>query len=335
MNIYDIAKMADVSIATVSRVINNKPGVSDKAKAKVMAVLGETGFRPNEIAKSLTRQKTNVIGLVMPGVSNYFSDRIDAINKVCKQRGYSLMITANYKDSNSTQEDVDNFNLLFEKRVDGIIYFPTNVMQEHIQVINRIREQVPVVVTDKELEGITLPCVVQDFSKPMREVMNLLIRQGHERIAFINGLSYDKPNDERQRIYISALEKAGIGFRDGLVREGAYSVEAGQAAMTSILESSKEKPTAVVTANDLMAIGAMNVLRAQGLRIPQDMTVVGYDDIEIARYLTPALTTVRVNQYDMGKIAATMVIDLVEGNINEGHKVVMDHELILRDTSNL
>ncbi len=333
MNIYDIAKMADVSIATVSRVMNERPGVSEKARKKVLKVIEETNFRPNQIAKSLTNQKTNIIGIVMPGVNNYFSDRIDAINKVCKQRGYSLMITANYKDSNSTEEDIDNFNLLFEKRVDGIIYFPTNVMQEHIDTIKRIRKKLPIVITDKEVEGVKLPCVIQDFIKPTREVMRYLIQTGHKRIAFINGLSYDLPNNERLHIYEKELEKAGIVVDQDLVEEGAYSVEAGYFAMLNILDRTEDKPTAVFAGNDHMAIGAIKALKEKGYKLPEDVAVVGYDDIEFAKYVSPSLTTIRVNQYTMGKLAATMVIDLIEGHLNDYHKMTMDYEFILRDST--
>lgn len=333
MNIYDVAKMADVSIATVSRVMNHRPGVSDKAREKVMRVIEETDFRPNQIAKSLTNQKTNVIGIVMPGINNYFSDRIDAINKVCKQRGYSLMITANYKDSNSTEEDIDNFNLLFEKRVDGIIYFPTNVMQEHKDIIGRIRKRMPIVITDKEIEDMKLPCVVQDFIAPAKEVMAYLIQKGHDRIAFIHGLSYDLPNIDRKQVYHRALEKAGIAYDDDLVEEADYSVESGYFAMMNILERTKEKPTAVFAGNDHMAIGATKALKEKGYKLPEDVAVVGYDDIEFAKYVSPSLTTIRVDQYTMGKLAATMLIDLIEGHLNAYHKMTMDYEFILRDST--
>lgn len=334
MNIYDIAKLSGVSIATVSRVINNKKGVSDKAKQKVLSVIEETGFRPNQIAKSLTNKKTNVIGIVMPGINYYFSDRIDAINKVCKQRGYSMMITANYKDSNPTKEDIDNFNLLFEKRVDGIIYFPTNVMQEHIEIINRIGGKVPIVITDKEIEGLILPCVLQDFIKPTKEIMKYLLDSGHKHIALIKGLSYDLPNTLRHNIYERALRDAHIELDDGLVEEAAYSVESGYAAMNKILEGAKELPTAVMAGNDHMAIGAIKALKEKGFKLPKDMAVVGYDDIEFAQYMTPSLTTVNVNQYKMGTIAATMVIDIIEGHIKADHKVIMDYKFIKRDSTN-
>jgi len=333
MNIYDIAKMADVSIATVSRVMNDRPGVSDRARAKVMKVIEETNFRPNQIAKSLTNQKTNVIGIVMPGINNYFSDRIDAINKVCKQRGYSLMITANYKDSNSTKEDIDNFNLLFEKRVDGIIYFPTNVMEEHIECINRIRKMLPIVITDKEIKDIKLPCVIQDFIKPAKEVMKYLIQTGHTRIAFIHGSSYDQANIERKQVYTDQLDKAGIPYDDALVEEGNYSVDSGYYSMMNILDRTDKRPTAVFAGNDHMAIGVMKALKEKGYQLPEDVAVVGYDDIDFAKHVSPSLTTIRVNQYTMGKLAATMVIDLIEGHLKDYHKMVMDYEFILRDST--
>lgn len=333
MNIYDIAKLSGVSIATVSRVINEKPGVSDRAKARVLKVIEETGFRPNQIAKSLTNKKTNVIGLVMPGVNNYFSDRIDAINKVCKQRGYSLMITANYKDQNSTEEDVDNFNLLFEKRVDGIIYFPTNVMREHKAVISRIQKKIPIVITDKEIIDFTLPCVIQDFINPTKELMAYLIGGSHKRIAFIKGLSYDQTNIQRQKIYEEALIKAGLSVDQTLIEEAAYSVESGYESMLRIIDRTDVMPSAVLAGNDHMAMGVIKALKEKGYDVPKDVSVVGYDDIEFAKYISPSLTTIKVDQYAMGKIAATMVIDLIEGHITRGHKVTMDYKMIIREST--
>lgn len=333
MNIYDIAKLSGVSIATVSRVINNKPGVSDKAKHKVLSVIEDTGFRPNQIAKSLTNKKTNVIGIVMPGINNYFSDRIDAINKVCKQRGYSLMITANYKDSNSTEEDIDNFNLLFEKRVDGIIYFPTNVMDEHKEVIKRINKKVPIVITDKEIEDLSLPCVIQDFINPTKELMGHLIGAGHKRIGFIKGLSYDLPNTERQNVYERALHEAGLPVVEELIEESAYSVQAGYDSMLNIMKRVSEVPSAVLVGNDHMAIGAIKALKENGYQVPGDVSVVGYDDIEFAKYVSPSLTTIKVDQYAMGKIAATMVIDLIEGHIKSDLKMTMDYKMIIREST--
>jgi DNA-binding LacI/PurR family transcriptional regulator len=243
------------------------------------------------------------------------------------------MNTANYKDNNSTEEDIANFNLLFEKRVDGIIYFPTNVMQDHIDTIKRIKKKIPIVITDKELKEVKLPCVIQDFVKPTKEVMRYLLQIGHKRIAFINGLSYDLPNNERYQIYQKELQSAGIAFDENLVEEAAYSVESGYYAMLNILENSKVPPTAVFAGNDHMAIGAIKALKEQGFKLPQDVAVVGYDDIEFAKYVSPSLTTIKVNQYTMGKMAATMVIDLIEGHLKDYHKMTMDYEFILRDST--
>ena len=333
MNIYDVAKLSNVSIATVSRVMNNKPGVSAAAKESVLKAIEETGFRPNQIAKSLTNNKTNILGIIMPGMNNYYSDRIDAINKVCKQRGYGLMITANYKDNNSTEEDIANFNLLYEKRVDGMIYFPTNVMQEHIDVIQRICKKMPVVITDKEIRDLRLPCVLQDFVAPTQEVMHYFIQKQHKRIAFIKGSSYDLSNAARLEVYKNALEKAGLNYDEALVAEGAYSVDSGYVAMKEILLRCKNMPTAVFTANDHMAIGAIKALKEKGIKLPTQIEVIGYDDIEFAKYVSPSLSTVRVDQYAMGKLAATMLIDLIEGDLKNHHEMTMGFELIHRKST--
>ncbi|PKM67212.1 MAG: hypothetical protein CVU95_07885 [Firmicutes bacterium HGW-Firmicutes-2] len=333
MNIYDVAKLSNVSIATVSRVINNKPGVSAAARDRVLKAIEETGFRPNQIAKSLTNNKTNILGIVMPGMNNYYSDRIDAINKVCKQRGYGLMITANYKDNNSTEEDIANFNLLYEKRVDGIIYFPTNVMQEHIDMIKRIRKKMPVVITDKEIRDLRLSCIIQDFVSPTQEVVDYFIQKKHKKIAFIKGSSYDRSNATRLDAYKVALKKAGLTYDEALIAEGAYSVDSGYEAMMEIASHCVDMPTAIIAANDHMAIGAMKALKEKGVKIPMEVEVIGYDDIEFAKYVTPSLSTVRVDQYVMGKLAATMLIDLIEGDLKNHHEMTMGYKLIHREST--
>lgn len=333
MNIYDIAKLSGVSIATVSRVLNNRPGVSEASRMKVMSVVDETYFIPNQLAKSLTNKKTEVVGLLMPGINHYFSNRIDAINKVCKQEGYSLMITANYKDTNNIEEDMANFNLLMEKRVDGIIYFPTHVTPQHIETINRISKKIPIVITDQLLPGVALPYVLQDNASSSREIMNYLIKGGHQHIGFINGLSYDQPNTRRYQVFNEEMEKAGLPVKAEWILQGNFSMDSGYMVMKQLIESKETLPTAIFAANDNMAIGAMKAASEHGIAIPDQISIIGYDDIEFGKFYAPSLTTVSADQYIAGELAAKTLIRCIE-NKKWGYEVhELDYKFIERDSS--
>lgn len=331
MNIYDIAKLSGVSIATVSRVLNNKSGVSENARNKVLSVVEETDFVPNQLAISLANQKSNVIGLVMPGINDYFSNRIDAINKVCKEHGYSLMITSNYKDTNCIEDDLDNFNLLIEKRVDGIIYFPTHVSIPHKAFLKKIENRIPIVVTDSHIDDINMTSVIQDAMTAASEMMRYLIDGNHRNIGYINGLSYDKVNNWRFIAYKTQLEKAGIKYRDELVVEGNFSFESGYTCMKKLLK--QVKLTAVFAANDKMAMGAIKAVVDAGLKVPEDISIVGYDGIEYGQFYNPSLTTIRVNQNELGRRAAEALIKQIENKGTPVRKIVMDYDFVLGDSS--
>lgn len=335
MNIYDIAKQSGVSIATVSRVLNNKPGVSIEARNSVMNVVEKNNFIPNQLAKSLANKKSYVVGLVMPGINHYFSHRIDAINRVLKEEGYSLMITANYRDYNSIEDDIRNFNLLIEKRVDGIIYFPTHVSETHLELLKRIEKKIPIVVTDSEIEGTHISSIVQDSYNSTKVLMEYLIEQGHRNIAYINGLSYDKVNFGRLNAYKDSLNKAGLEVDETLVVYGDYSLESGEKAMKQLIAQTtpQMQVTAVFAANDAMAMGAIRYCHDQGIEVPKEMSVVGYDGIEFGQFFIPTLTTIRFNQYQMGKKAAEILIDHIEKREMHQQIVVMDYDFIIGASS--
>lgn len=335
MNIYDIAKISGVSIATVSRVINGSQGVTENTRLKVLDAIKSTGYRPSHIAKSLSKSKSHVVGVMMPGVNHYFSQRIDGILKVLRDKGYSLMITTNDPKRHSTLEDMANFNLLFEKRVDGIIFFPTFVEDKHVKKINELSQKMSIVITDMEIEGVDLNYVLQDSTEPTKEVMAYLISLGHQHIGFINGLDYDVEHNERLKIYWSMLKEAGIEPSLDDILQGGYSIESGYEKMKAYLQAHDRTklPTAFVSANDNMAIGAMRAIQEVGLQIPKDMAVIGYDDIDFSKYTTPPLSTVRIDQFKMGEQAAQILIEDIEYGERPYEKWIANYELIVREST--
>lgn len=322
--------MAGVSIATVSRVLNNKPGVNDELRQKVQSVIAETGYRPNRLARELSNKKTNVIGIVVPCIDSFFAPRVDAINQFCSENGYSIMITGNLKSRNSVEKELDNFNLLFEKQVDGIIYFASKVTEKHIELLRHISEKTPIMVVDKNISELDLPCIVQDDYNGARKAIQHLIKNGHRNIAFIKGPMCDESSIARYKAYTSLMKESKITINETYIRQGNYSIKSGYTQMLELLETVDDLPTAVFACNDNMAIGAMKAIQEKGIKIPDDISVIGFDDIEMSEYVYPSLTTVRQDHYEIGRQAAKNIIDIIENKDECIKKIILSQKLILR-----
>jgi len=247
------------------------------------------------------------------------------------------MFTSNYMDSNNIEEDLDNFNLLIEKRVDGIIYFPTHVSYEHLELLHRIQNRIPMVITDSDIDGLEVSSVIQDSFTPTLELMTYLIKGGHKHIAYINGLSYDQVNNKRFEAFKVSMTKAGLSMPAEYMLLGDFSLQSGYDVTKSMLEEIELKglslPTALFASNDKMAMGAMKAVVETGLRVPDDISIIGYDGIDFGQYANPPLTTVKVDQYMLGKLAAETLIQTIE---NKGTKVkllVMVNEIVFGASS--
>lgn len=333
MNIYDIAEQTGLSIATVSRVINGKENVSEKSRNKVQKVMKESNYIPNRVAKHLASKKTNIIGIVMPRIDPYLSTRIDGINTVCKQQGYSLMITANTDEKSNPEDELINFNLLLENRVDGIIYFPTLITKKHMSLLQRFEKAIPMVITDTKIEGLISPTIIQDRRKSTQEVVEYLVEGGHKRIAFINGDFKEHINNERFEAYKQTLLHKGLSFDASIVRSGENTLSSGYQLMKNIIESGFMGISAVIAATDTMAMGAMKALAESGYKVPDHVSVIGYGGLEMGQFFLPKLTTVKVNQQKMGENAANMLIELIEKKEVENPIRKMEYEILYGDST--
>lgn len=331
MTIYEIAKLAGVSISTVSRVLNEKSGVREELRKKVEEVIKEQNYKPSIIAQGLTGKTMKMIGVHMPGINSYYTDRIEAINSFCKEKSYGMMITSNYKNKNDLEDDIDNLRILIEKQVDGIIYFPARITKAHIEALEEINKTIPIVLTDRDIEDLNIPCVVQDSYNGARKIMKHLIELGHKKIAFISGVYYDKSGNERFRAYKDTLEEAGIIYNEKYCKSGDYSLKSGKKAMKELIDELKEDlPSAVFAANDYLAAGAIKTLHENGIKIPEEMAITGYDNMEISEYTEPPITTIDVNQYEIGKQAVEILFKLINKEKLGISKVIMGDELIIR-----
>lgn len=329
MNIKKIAELASVSIATVSRVINNKPGVRDDVRKRVEKIIQDLDFRPNLMARGLVQRRSNVIGLMVPRFDGYYSERVEAILKVCHENGYGVMIASAQADY---EDELDNLSILYEKHVEGLIFFAAHWTQELNILIRKISEKTPVVMVDQVIEELNIPSILQDNYNGSRQAVQYLIECGHRRIAYIAAPPSDPEGKKRQDAFCDTMKEHGIPVDKRLIRQGLYSIESGYKEVEKLLDEPGDLPTAIFTANDNMAIGAINCLIKRGFNVPGDISVVGFDDIVVARHFNPALTTVRQDQVAVGTQAAELLLEYVKTKRVRIKKVILTQELIIRNS---
>ncbi|OMF32987.1 LacI family DNA-binding transcriptional regulator [Paenibacillus sp. FSL H8-0259] len=306
--IKDVAQKANVSIATVSRVLHNLGGYSDKTKQKVDQTIKELKYQPNAIARGLINKRTQTIGVLFPDVSSAFSsDLLHGIDEFVHDRNYSVMVCNTDQDGKRT---LKYLQLLREKQVDGIIFSSEVLKKEYYDMLESMK--VPVVLVSSQTDFANVPYVKVDDYQAAYDAVHYLITKGHRRIGMISGTKGD-PIAGTPRIegYRKALEAQGIAFDSRYLVYGDFSYESGCRAMEAILRRTPEV-TAVFAASDEMAIGALSTVTKHGMNVPEDISIMGYDDLRLARMVNPPLTTVRQPLYDIGMIASEKLIGMIE-----------------------
>ncbi|MBC2456547.1 LacI family transcriptional regulator [Clostridium beijerinckii] len=330
--IYEIAKIAGVSPTTVSKVINNYPDVSDKTRVKIQRILKEENFLPNAQAQFLSTKKTWTLGIVYfenlgVGLNHpFFSGVIEAFKNQADKQGYSLLF-----GSKNDRLKNDTFLEYFKYRcVDGIAIICTDPYDK--ETLELIESNFPIVVIDMINKDTST--VTSDNLEGCYLAIKHLYDLGHRRIAHITGANKldNWPSIIRRKGYEKAMKKFNLEILDGYIADGVnFDVSGGYSAMKGLLKL-KEIPTAVFASADKIAIGAIDALKEEGLSVPDDISIIGYDDIELARYITPKLTTIRQDRKEIGKTA----VDLLVKQINEKAKLkinkIIPVQLIERDS---
>jgi len=326
--IKDIAKLAGVSKATVSRVLNNSKPVSEEIKKKVLAVIEETQYQPSQIARSLINKETKLIGVLIPDVSNsVFSKIIQGVELEAIKHGYNVLLCNSRYDEKVELEYLD---ILRDKEVDGLIYHgfkSTSVIEDKLKHFNK-----PVVMIGIGPMSTDLPVVMIDNKKAAYEATQHIIELGHKRIGMIHGPLEDPfAGNDRYDGYRTALKDAGIDLDTTIIEEGHYKLNDGYRAMNRLLEA-KPLPTAVFCANDEMAIGAIKCSIDNGFKVPEDISFVGFDDIDIAGIYSPSVTTISQPFNEKGVSAIQLLMKLINGK-EVNHRIVHDHRLIKREST--
>lgn len=327
MNLETIARLSGVSRSTVSRVINNSPRVSEETRRKVLDIIHQTNFQPNIAARSLASGCTRILGLVIPtAVSNLFVDPyfpllIQGITAACNARDYSMMLwlaDAEYERRMMRQ-------ILYSGLIDGVLLAS---MPENDPMLEALREaKRPFVVQGRDPHHSDVAFVDVDNLESSRQATLHLARLRRRRIAHITGPLNTAVGKDRRQGYEQALQLSGLNYSPALVAEGDFSYEGGYQAMLRLLP---HNPDAVFVASDTMARGAMRAVIENGLAIPEDIAMVGFDDMPFAAQMAPPLTTVRQPVQRMGSVAAETLIELIENPNAKPLGIRLPTELVIR-----
>ena len=325
--IKDVAQAAGVSIATVSSVVNGTRRVSGDLTQRVLEAMEALDYRPNSLARSLRMGQTKTLGLVTPDNANpFFAEISRAIEEIGFQNGYSVILCNSDGDAKRQRKYI---RVLMDKQVDGVLFISAGESVDDVRYLTD--RGVKVVIVDREAPNIPADVVLVDNEQAGYRATRYLIDLKHRRIACIAGPRGLGVN--REEGYYRALGEAGIALDPDYVILGDYHMDKGEQAASKLL-SLATRPTAIFACNDLMAIGAMYRLTGAGLRIPEDVSIVGFDDIALVKAFRPALTTVAHPKAEMARIATEMLIGRIHGDASaeEWQRVVLPAELVIRDS---
>jgi DNA-binding LacI/PurR family transcriptional regulator len=329
--IKDVASEAGVSIATVSRVLNKKDRVKDTTRKKVEEAIKKLNFNPDQIARTMINKETKTIGLIVPLLSNeYWASVSEAIQEELWHAGYTVLLCSTSTWDDPVEREGSFLRNFIQRKVDGVIYATHNDFHKnkfHPMVEDMADYDIPLVAFDQDIPGISK--VRGDHLNGALSAVEHLIDLGHEHIAYIGGPLF---SPHRELGYRNAHTLKGITVMESLIRRGSPTFQFGFDAMSELLES-REKFTAVFCANDTVALGAMQCLEHAGVKIPEDIAVVGYDDIQMSRLVKPALTTVQQPIREMGAAIVRLLLNLIENKDDVSPQtLVFDMKLIIRES---
>lgn len=322
----DVARLAGVSISTVSHVINQTRFVSDDLAQRVLAAMNELNYQPNEVARSLRTKRTHIVALVIPDITNpYFPEIARGVQDVAEENKCVVIVCNTDRD---LKRERSFLNTLRQQRVDGIILNPSNVTLFDLQELQRA--QIPVVLIGSQIDHPDFDVVMVDNLQGGVDAVKYLYDLGHQRVAFIGGPRASSSGGQRLQGYLRALNECSLPLQQALITEGPFTHEGGYQCMQQILNQDP-RPSAVFAASDVMAIGALMAIQDSGLQIPQDVSLVGFDDIDQVSITTPKLTTIAQPQYQTGEVAGRLLFNQIGGAPHlQRQKIVLEHRLVVR-----
>jgi LacI family transcriptional regulator len=327
---YDVAKLAGVSQAAVSKVLNNPTAASfpEETRQRIFKAVDTVGYQPNVLARSLRMGKTQMLGLIFPDSANPFFAEIGRhIESLAYNLGYSVILC---NTGGSPERERFYADTLARKQVDGIIFVAGGNRSDNLLLLSE--HGIPVVVVDRDLSNCAVDTVLLDnFSGGVKATRHLL-ELGHQKVGCITGPSNVNPSAERASGFKAALQERGLPADEEMIRQGDFQLESGWKRAFEILER-QEPPTAIFACNDLMAVGALRAAAELKLSVPEDLSIVGFDNIDLASYSTPPLTTIAQPTSEIGIRAVTMLVERIKDREREPRCELLEAVLIVRGSS--
>jgi LacI family transcriptional regulator, galactose operon repressor len=332
MNIREIAKRAKVSTATVSRTINRIPTVDPRLAKRVLKVIEELGYRPNIQARALVSGRSHILGLVVSEITNpFFPEIVQAFENIAVEHGYDILLVSTVHDPKRMDISVQRMT---ERRVDGVAVMTFGM--EELLLEDREFTDVPLVFVDVGPKRPLVSNIRIDYLNGIRQAVQHLAALRHEQIAFISGPLDLKSAMSRRNAFEQAMGEIGLEVSKPFIVEADHTLEGGVRAMGSLLSLPK-RPTAILCSNDMTALGVMHKCYQEGLSIPRDLSLVGFDDIKLAQFVLPPLTTVRMSQSELARIAFHALLTEIERETPSEHgtEYLLETNLVLRDSTAL
>ncbi|QTA37444.1 LacI family DNA-binding transcriptional regulator [Thermosipho ferrireducens] len=322
VSIKDVAREAGVSISTVSRVLNNSAPVSDDLKEKVENAIKKLDYMPSNIAKSLRKGKTGTIGFIIPDITNpFFANIVRGAEDYLRQRDYTLILCNSDQDE---KQEVKLLETLISKHIDGLLFTGTGNFNPVLA--EKIERGFNVVFLDRIIQGISASYVIVNNSKGMYELLDYLTVTGHKEFVFINGNKETFSAKIRYETFKKVMGEKKLKFTHFYTN---FSYEAGY----NFGKKMKKMPDAIVCGNDLIAYGVIDALEDRGFKIPEDVSVTGFDDIPFSKHYKPPLTTVRQPMYEMGMKAAELLVKIIEEKQINTEGIILEPQLVIRGST--
>ena len=328
MNIREVAKRAGVSTATVSRVVNGTAPVDAGTEKRVRAAILRTGYYPNTYARTLGTGKSHIYGLIISDIENpFFPELVKCFERLAVEHGHEVLIASTDYQAEKTEVCVRR---MLERKVDGVAIMTSEMDPELIQMLG-VRG-IPIVFLDTGLAGEGISNISLDYGSGVDQAIDHLTSLGHTNIAFVSGPANLVSARTRQAAFLSSLARKGLACREEFIRAGNHRFDRGYAAMLELLNM-PSRPTAVLASNDLTAIGIMGAVYATGLRVPEDISVVGFDDIAVSSYMSPPLTTIRVSRAEIAAFAFNSLFAASQRGEPQGVTHTVRAELVIRKST--
>lgn len=322
----DIARIAQVSTSTVSHVINNTGYVSDAMRERIMKVVKELNYRPSVLARSLKIKQTKTLGMLVTATNNpFFAEVVSGVEQYCNQHDYNLIISS--LDGNEERLE-QNIQTLIQKQVDGLLLMYSDSRHSFLKQLD---VALPMVIMDWWPTALSADKIYENSELGAYLATKCLIEQGHKEIAIITGNLNKSLAQNRLQGYKKALNEHQLAIRDEWIIESHFDFEGGVEGMKKLLQAGK-RPTAVFACSDTIAVGVYQVAWQNGLRIPQDLSVIGYDDITLAQYLAPPLTTIHQPKAELGKLAVETLLERIKNPHKSEQSILLEPKLIWRDS---